>query len=81
MKKKVHFVMLKYISWALDLKFPTRKKWPDDKFVFGQVCYQHLNFVLQLTLFMFSNELPIGSKGYCLGVYCYFPVIRLVKFV
>ena len=30
---------------------------------------------------MISNELLIGSKGYCLGMYCYFPVIGLVKFV
>ena len=37
--------------------------------------------VFQVTLVMFSNELPIGSKGFCLGMYCYFPVIRLVKFV
>ena len=55
--------------------------WPDDKFVFRQVCYQYLNFVFEVTLVMVSNELPIGSKGYCLGMYCYFPLMRLVKFV
>ena len=37
--------------------------------------------VFQVTLVMFSNELPIGSKGFCLRKYCYFPVMRLVKFV
>lgn len=40
----------------------------DDKFVFGKVCYQYLNFVFQVTLVMFSNEQPIGLKGYCLGI-------------
>ena len=37
--------------------------------------------VFQVTLVMFSNELLIDSKGYCLGMYSYFPLMRLVKFV
>ena len=40
----------------------TRKMWPDDKFVFGQVCYQYLNFVFQVTLVMFLMNCSLAQK-------------------
>ena len=37
--------------------------WPDDKFVFEQVCYQYLNFVFQVTLVMFLMNCSLAQKA------------------
>ena len=43
------------------------------------VCYQYFNFVLQVTYCFFHEQL-IGPHNF-LGMYCYFPAIRLVNFL
>ena len=37
--------------------------WPHDKFVFGQVCYQYLNFVFQVTLVMLLMNCSLAQKA------------------
>ena len=77
----------KFVSWVLYVKFRIEKHGLVKYFAFlKNVCCQYLNLCFEkLTgffycCFFFSPAADWPTTNF-LGMYCYFPVIRLVNFV